>query len=402
MQLFRILLLALLIPFVSSAQKITVTGNVLAADTKAPIGGASVFLSNSSFGTSTTASGTFALNGPTAGQYTLVVTAVGYETSVQTILLNTEPVKLEIALLVKVTQLNEVKITSISKADKRAALARFKEEFIGTDKNAGDCKIINPEVLSFTFYENKSVLEASSNEFLVIENNALGYRIKYMLKNFRSNLNTGDITYAGSQVFEEMIGGDSKKKKWYKKRDEAYYGSARHFYRALGKDSLADAGFKIYRLARQFNTKRPPENVIDGNISKFRHTRMDSTFYWMGMKNSSHYTKQKLIGKAPVAVNTVVQQIDKPGLFALTFHDHLYVVYTKKWETTFFRDVYRVPHDLNYATTIVSYTHDNNTLLFDKNGTIIGDSPQYEGTWSLARLSTLLPVDYVPSKGNHD
>ncbi|MES2375200.1 MAG: carboxypeptidase-like regulatory domain-containing protein [Bacteroidota bacterium] len=395
MKIFRILLLILL-PVIVRAQSVAITGKVFDADTKTPVAGASVFLSSSSFGTSTGADGRFALNGLRAGQYLLVVTAVGYESNTQTILLNTEPVKLDIALSIKVTQLKEVKITSISKSDKKAALKRFKEEFIGTDKNADDCKITNPEVLNFAFYENKRVLEASTNEFLVIENNALGYRIKYMLKNFTSNLNTGDVTYAGSQVFEEMPGSDSKKKKWYKKRDEAYYGSARHFYRALGKDSLADAGFKIYRLTRQFNTKRPPENVIDENIQKYRHYSMDSTFYWMGVKNSSHYTRQKLIGKGQVAVSSIVQPTDKPGLSALVFQDHLYVVYTKKWETTYFRDVYRVPHDLNYATTIVSYTGDNHLLLFDKNGSIIGDSPLYEGTWSAARISTLLPVDYTP------
>lgn len=395
MKLLRILLL-LLLPIIARAQNVAITGKIFDSDTKAPVAGASVFLSSSSFGTSTGADGTFALNGLRAGQYSLVVTAVGYESNTQTILLNTEPVKLNIGLSIKVTQLNEVKITSISKSDKKAALKRFKDEFIGTDKNAGDCKITNPEVLNFTFSENKRVLEALSNDFLVIENNALGYRIKYMLKNFKSNLNTGDVNYSGSQVFEELDGGDSKKKRWHKKRDEAYYGSARHFYRALGKDSLAAAGFKIYRLIRQFNTRRPPENVIDENIEKFRHSDMDSTFYWIGVKNSSHYTRQKLIGRGQVAVNSIVQPTAQPGVSALVFQDHLYVVYTKKWETTYFRDVYRVPHDLNYATTIVSYTGDNHVLLFDKNGSIIGDSPLYEGTWSQARLSTLLPVDYTP------
>jgi hypothetical protein len=395
MKIFSILLLILL-PILARAQSVAITGKVFDADSKTAIASASVFLSSSSFGTSTGADGTFALNGLKAGQYVLVVTAVGYESSTQTILLNTEPVKLDVALSVKVTQLSEVKITSISKSDKKEALKRFKEEFLGTDKNAGDCKITNPEVLNFAFYDNKSILEASTNEFLLIENNALGYRIKYVLRNFKSNLNTADVSYSGSQVFEEMQGSESKKKKWYKKRDEAYFGSARHFYRALGKDSLTDAGFKIYRLTRQFNTRRPPENVIDENIQRYRYSSMDSTFYWMGVKNSSHYTKQKLLGRGPIAIKNILQPTDRPGLLALTFPDHLYVVYIKKWETTFFRDVYRVPHDLNYATTIVSYTGDNHTLLFDKNGSIVGDSPLYEGTWSLARLSTLLPVDYTP------
>ncbi|NNU34642.1 carboxypeptidase-like regulatory domain-containing protein [Mucilaginibacter sp. S1162] len=211
MKLLRILLFILL-PVIVRAQSVAITGKVFDANTKAPVAGASVFLSSSSFGTSTGTDGTFALNGLRAGQYILVVTAVGYESNTQTILLNTEPVKLDIGLSVKVTQLKEVKITSISKSDKKAALKRFKKEFIGSDKNADDCKIINPEVLNFAFYEDKRVLEASTNEFLVIENNALGYRIKYMLKNFKSNINTGDVTYAGSRFLKRWTAAIRKRK----------------------------------------------------------------------------------------------------------------------------------------------------------------------------------------------
>jgi hypothetical protein len=394
MQLLRILLFALLMPVLAVAQKISVSGKVTSADTKAAIPGASVFLSNSSVGTLTANDGIFTLNGLNAGQYTLVVTAVGYENSMQTILVNTDAIKLDISLLPKTIQLQEVKISPMSKSDKKQALARFKTEFIGTDPNAADCKIINPEVLRFSFSQNKAILEASTTDFLIVENNALGYRIKFMLKSYESNFFTGDITYAGSRMFEDMKGGDSKTKKWHKKRDEAYFGSAMHFYRSLAKDSLESAGFKMYRLSRELNTLRPSDEEIENGLMRAKRQKKDSLLYWAGLKETSLYTNQKFKGK--FLTNDVLQKSEKPGLFGLRFPDHLYVDYTKKWETAYYRDVYRSKNDLNYSTTIVTITDNNRFIVFDKNGAIIGNSPFYEGAWSQQRLSTQLPVDYVP------
>ncbi len=394
MKSFRILFLILFLPIITVAQNIAVTGKISSADTKSPIAGASVFLSNSSFGTSTANNGTFTLNGLKPGQYSLIVTTIGYEDYTQILAVNTAPVNLNIELRPKTVQLKEVVISNISKADRKLALEQFKQDFIGTDQNALDCKIVNPQVLNFTFSQNKTVLEAYTDELLIIENNALGYRIKFLLKTFKSELLSGNVAYSGSQFFEEMKGGDGKKKRWYKKRDEAYYGSAMHFYRALYKDSLADAGFKVYRLARQVNSSRPTDEEIEQNLDKAKKSNDDSYLYWTSIKNHTRYTNQKFKGK--FAVSDILKSTERPGLLAITFTDNLYVVYTKRWETNYYKDVYRIPNDLNYETTIVSYVNNNQAILIDRNGTIIGNSPLYEGTWSKLRLSTLLPVDYAP------
>ena len=74
-----------------------------------------------------------------------------------------------------------------------------------------------------------------------------------------------------------------------------------------------------------------------------------------------------------------------------------YVIYTKKREETPFKDLY-VPLNMpNYEISVVTLLNKERYALFDKNGVVIGESPLYEGTWSKARLSELLPVDYVPS-----
>lgn len=384
----------LMLPCISWAQSVAVTGKITSADTKAPVAGASVFLSNSSFGTSTGKDGTFILNGLKAGQYNLVVSSVGYENELKTISIGDAPLALNIELKPKITEIKEVTIAPLSKSDKRRALDQFKQDFIGTDENAGNCKIVNPDVLNFSYHQNKTVLEAYTNEFLVVENKALGYRIKFLLKNFKSDLQTGNVSYSGSQVFEELKGGKAKQERWHQRRDEAYYGSAMHFFRALYRDSLDDAGYRIYRLSRDFNQSRPADSEIQAHLANAKKLSRDSLNFWIHAARDSRYTHQKFHGR--FNVKDIVKQTANPNLKALIFPDHLYVVYTKKWEADFYRDVYHSPNDLNYQTTIVSLVNNNQSVIIDKNGTIIGPSPMYEGSWSQARLSVLLPVDYTP------
>ncbi|WP_214071057.1 carboxypeptidase-like regulatory domain-containing protein [Mucilaginibacter sp. dw_454] len=393
MKLLRIFLL-MMMPAISWAQSVTITGKITAADTKAAVAGASVFLSNSSFGTSTTKDGTFILNGLKQGQYNLVVSSVGYEDQVQVVSINDAAVTLNVELQPKVNELKEVTISTMSKSDKREALEQFKQDFIGTDANAADCKILNPDVLNFAYHQNKTVLEAYADQFLVIENHALGYRIKFLLKNFRSELQLGNVAYAGSQVFEEMKASKWQQKKWQQKRDEAYYGSAMHFYRSLFKDSLEEGGYRIYNLSRDVNEFRPTDSEIEAHIAKARQLSPDSLKFWNAAARSSRYANQKFHGR--FNVKDILKSTVNPNLKELTFPNHLYVVYTKKWEVNYYKEVYRSPGDLNYQTTIVSLINDNRSVMIDKNGTVVGKSPSYEGSWSQARLSVLLPVDYTP------
>lgn len=393
MKLLRILLL-LLLPAAGWAQSVAVTGTITSAGNHTPIAGASVFLNNSSFGTSTGKDGTFTLNGLKAGQYNFVVSSVGFENAFKVIAVGEAPVTLNVELAPKVTQLKEVTIGVMSKSDKKQALEQFKQDFIGIDENAADCKITNPDVLNFSYHQNKTVLEAYTDDFLVIENKALGYRIRYLLKSFRSELQTGNVSYSGSQVFEELKGGKGQQQRWHLRRDLAYYGSAMHFFRSLYKDSLDNEGYRVYRLSRDINQFRPTDAEIQSHLSGAKKMSRDSLIYWVNKSLGSRYTHQKFHGHFDV--KDIVKQTANPNLKELVFPDNLYVVYTKRWEANYYKDVYRSPNDLNYQTTIVSLINGNSSVTIDKNGTIVGPSPMYEGSWSQARLSVLLPADYMP------
>ncbi|MEO8884905.1 MAG: carboxypeptidase-like regulatory domain-containing protein [Mucilaginibacter sp.] len=401
---FQLICLYLLLPLLSWAQFGSISGKVSQSGSKTPVARASVFLSNSSFGTVSSDNGIYTLNNVRPGQYTLVVTAIGYEDYTKTLLVGHEPLTLDIELKQQSIQLREVVISTATKADWRRNYEQFKEEFIGTDKNAKDCEVINPDVLNFTTHKSKKVLEAYADEFLVVENRALGYRVKFLVKDFKSDHISGIISYSGQRLFEELPGKASQKKKWQIKRDEAYYGSAMHFYRSLYKNKLDEDGFEIYQLRRTLNPNRPPEEVIQKHLDKLRaesnsrsyNLIIDTVRYWTDMQNLSRFYMQD-ISTVKYLPEEILRKTETPGIYAITFPNCLYVIYTKKREETYFKDVYRPLTMPNYETTILSFLSKEPVAFFDMNGIIVADGPLYEGTWSKSRLSTLLPVDYVPA-----
>ena len=405
MRFFWLIWLCLLCPMLTLAQYGSITGKVISTASKSPIPRASVFLSNSSFGTISKDNGTFALNNLRPGQYTLVITAIGYEDYTKILLVGNETINVDAELLTKSFQLREVTISTSSKADWRRNFEQFKTEFIGADKNAKDCEIINPDVLHFTYRKSKQILEAYADEFLVVENRALGYRVKFLVKDFKSDHISNIISYSGQRLFEELPAKESQKKKWRVKRDEAYYGSAMHFYRSLYKDKLDQEGFEIYKIHRELNPNRAPDVVIQKKIERFRATYnprapstiiLDSLNYWTGMLSMPRYYNQN-ISSVKYFSNEVLKTTDQPGIYAIEFSECLYLIYNKKREETYFRDVYKPLTMPNYETTILSFLEQTRYSLFDMNGIIVANGPLYEGTWSKSRLSTLLPVDYIPT-----
>jgi len=130
-----------------------ISGKVTSKETKSAIRGPA-FFKQLVFRTITATDGTFTLSNIRPGQYSLVVTTLGYSDFVQTVLVNDEPIKINVELDPKVIQLREVVISSTSAADWKRNYARFRDEFIGTDDNAKNCDVINPKILNLTFHRN--------------------------------------------------------------------------------------------------------------------------------------------------------------------------------------------------------------------------------------------------------
>jgi hypothetical protein len=387
------IILFILFPVITFAQNGIITGVVTNAETNKPLPRASVFLSNSSVGSATAEDGKFTLLGIRPGQYTLTVTILGYEDYSKSVLVGREPIKINITLNPKPLMLREVVISSA--ADWKKNYEAFRKDFIGVDENAKNCVVANPHILNITYNRTKQTLEAYSDEFLVVENKALGYKIKFLVKDFKDDKLSNMISYGGERLFEELPGNAAQKRKWHLKREEVYYGSAMHFFRSLYTNKLDESGFVMYHLNRQLNPNRPPEDVIRRKAKMFYDMRMaDSLNHWNSIATLSKYYKETL-SKIPVLPYEVFSTTDQQGIFALHFPNYLYVVYTKRRDEVYNKDLYR-PLDMpNYETSILTL-FDPGYSLFDMNGIVVGQPPLLEGAWAKSRLSDLLPVDYVP------
>jgi hypothetical protein len=389
---FSWLILLLFFPIITLAQNGIITGKVTRADTKAPLPLANVFLSNTTSGTSTSSDGTFTLSHLKPGQYTLVVSILGYEDYSTTVSVEQDPINLNIELSAKVTELREVIVTT--PANWKKNYDEFVKEFIGTDDNAKQCYVLNPRSVNLIYHKPQQELEAYTDEFLVVDNMALGYRVKFLVKEFTNSKLTGITGYSGQRLFQALPGSKKQLEEWKKKREEAYYGSPMHFYRSLYTGKLDSDGFVVMKLTRQNNVNRPQEIVIQQKIKKYNdgHSR-DSLTYWINMENTSKYFHEHL-DRNPQPLNTFLFRTKQDGIYAVNFSDCLYIIYTKKHETSDFKDLYR-PLDMEtYETSVVTTTK---TYFFDTNGVVFGDAaPLYEGTWSKSKLSDLLPVDYTP------
>jgi hypothetical protein len=392
MRLVWYLLLLMLLPTLLWAQNGVVNGKVMSADLQQPLGKASVFLSNATFGTATNNDGTFTLRDVKPGQYELVITYVGYETYTQTILVGAKPLDLNIEMHLKSTKIDEV--TVVSHKFNKENFARFVREFIGTSENARQCKVINPKVVDLYYSKLKMTLEGHTDEFLIIDNKALGYRVKFLLNEFKVDDISNIISWEGRVLYEELKGSKGQLAKWHKKREEAYYGSSMHFFRSLYKQQLTQEGFVIRRLIRKPNPERPPQPVIKQKLDRFDKLGItDSINRWRTLSNLPRYNE--FLVKDPLSPQDVVRTTDEPGVFGLVFQDYLYVVYTKKRDEDHYSGVYRSLDMENYLTSIVTlYTK---YALFDMNGVIISPrSTLFEGAWSNDKIAELLPVDYAP------
>jgi len=233
-----------------------VRGRILDAETGTPLARTHVFVAQSMNGTVTDSTGRFRLNAVHPGAKRLYVSRVGY--SNRAIDLQPAPGRTQtfsIRLEPEVLKSPPVTVTAERDEEWYERLERFKRLFIGPSEHADDCSLVNPEVLRF---EKKwwGKFEAQAAKPLVIENRALGYRLKYFLKEFEERGSV--IRWDGEPLFEPLTPKDSlEAARWRQNRREAYRGSLRHFLDALLDDRLDEAQFDLYRLPR---------------ASAFRHT----------------------------------------------------------------------------------------------------------------------------------
>jgi len=404
-----------------------ITGRVVNSSDKKPVANASVFLNNSAIGAKTADDGTFKLNNAKPGKYDMVVSFVGFETYRQTITVNDKDIALpDIEIKPQAILLSEVKIKPVTDAAREKYYGWFKDEFLGTTQLAQDCKILNPEILDFDYDEETKILTATSQDFLEIENDALGYKIRYLLTNFKLDnrpfakfrLDYGGsalygelqgtpskfrLAYGGSVLFEEMKGTPSQEKRWLKRRQEVYEGSIMHFLRSALNNQVEQQGFRALRLKKYANPERPADSLIEDKIKFYKKLRSEGTDRRDSLSFWNKKAKlPKIITKlepAPLHKEDLIKPTSQPGLFAIGFgkdSDALYVTYNKHHHYIVNIQSTWLNGPDNKESTMASFNAP--FAFFDRNGWLAPDGLIFNGVWAANRVAELLPVDYEPPK----
>jgi len=256
----------------ANAQKLfTISGKV--TDAKgANLPAATVFLDGSQKKTVTDENGAFSFPAIPSGTYRLIVHFVGFNPSNKTVIVQDQSAIAQVTMQQKLNMLREVVIGNNKARTKFMKI--FIKNFLGESDNAKSCKILNPEIIDFS--TKSTFIEATTDDFLNIENANLGYRIKYLLRNFKFNNASLIASYDGECIFEAMNGSATQQDKWKENRKATYHGSLMHYLRALFKDKLTEEGFLTYLTS---DTKSPfidiaPQPVTASQITK----HIDSIF----------------------------------------------------------------------------------------------------------------------------
>jgi hypothetical protein len=365
----KCLLLLLLLTIgnpLKAQESFSITGKV--RDNTGPLPGATVFLTGTRVITACDNEGNFRLDKILPGQYVVVVKMIGFEPLSASVAISDHSKQLSFVLKTNTNKLNEV----IIKADNNwaAHYAEFREQFLGLTPNARECKIINPKVLYFHFDKASQTLSATADEFLIIENNALGYRIKYLLNNFEHDNANRILRYQGYPSFDEMTPKDDKQTAtWDKNRKTAYLGSITHLMRAIYQAKPYTAGFEIFKVIN-----KPPPGVKPDN------------------------DKPAFVDQHPILVDSLLTTTDKT-FKTFTFKDALFILYTKAMEPySFTKSMYHIdrPQDVHLPLGQISIAHlMDGPVTIDAQGNFSPTSSLlFEGFMAWRQIADLTPLEF--------
>lgn len=224
-----------------------VTGNVKDSDGK-PIPFANVYINNTSISTITDTLGNFKLKVPNQYQkIALVASFVGYTHQIKNVIRNTSSKTYAEFVLETSNLLKEVNISAKMDKNWKRNWRIFQEGLYGESNFVKDCKILNRDAIKITYNEDTKKVLATASEPIIIENLALGYRLRLQLEKFESDGVTTLII--GYKYFEKLNELNEKiRERQIRNRSLAYENSFRNFLVSLSHNKLIANGFEVYKI----------------------------------------------------------------------------------------------------------------------------------------------------------
>jgi CarboxypepD_reg-like domain len=392
------------------AQNASITGTVTDAATGKRIAGANVFISNTSKGTVSDANGAFVLREIPPGKYDLIISITGYETIAYPFNSDKLPLKLDVQMNLKVKQWETANVTPFEKDGWQKWGKLFTESFLGLTPNAANCKLLNKEAIRFRYNKKEGILEAVADTLLLIENNALGYFIRYQLEAFEYNFKQRSVIYGGYPLFEAMqTERKGKQKRYASARRKAYYGSTIHFMRSLFRNQLPAEGFEVRTSQKIPNTEKQRIKKIygfyNGKISgsiqisggNHRSAPEDSSNYFERIMNQPDFFE--LIGRELLGADSLLSPGLLPDYQLFGFPYQLLVIYKNEKPAIEYQHTqgFNAPPQ---QTTRLFFVDDNSRQLHVySNGSYFNPLELYlDGYMGWEKMAELLPLEYQPDE----
>lgn len=351
----------------------TLKGLVKDAKTGEVLPFATVFFAETTYGTTTNEEGFYQLEVKNEGTYDLVVKFLGYKTYVAQVKLGEVAVaEFDILIEADAKDLGSFVVTANKDRNWKNNMITFKKIFLGESENARQCRILNEEVVDFIDDGMKGTLEAFSNEPIIIENKALGYKITYYLEKFVIDYKASLSTYYGYTIFEELDSNSKRRnKRWESSRKKAYEGSSTHFFTSLYENKLKEEGFVV--------------NAAQDVKGLGRVLNPNSAMVFDSLElGSSNISKE------------------------LPFENLLYITFTKEYESEVYQKTSRSVFGHTSVSKIVpmkpqqswiSLLEGNAAIEFEPSGYIYNPTAYYSaGYWGFEKVAEMLPINYRPKK----
>ncbi|TMI98430.1 MAG: carboxypeptidase-like regulatory domain-containing protein [Bacteroidetes bacterium] len=356
----------------SFSQQFYIRGRVLDIDTQLPLKGASVYINNTTKGSTTNDNGDFELGPLQPGRYEIVASFVGYDPLLYSAEIKSSNLRISFKVEKKEEVLREVLV--LSSELRKHYLEIFKKYVIGQTIAADRCQIKNIEEVQFASGETKDEIVAYTEKALVIENPELGYTIHFDLLEFYYNKATNGAYFFGYTRFVDWGKDEKTKKKWIRKRREAYEGSTVHFFRSLVNKQLAKEGFTVYQLINMPERKERVGMTITIEKSSEK------------MQMASKAIEDSMIRIYPDSVYRI---------YELRVNDGWRIMYSKN--TDLKTEMMRKSFISGQPSTgtVSGLRLREEPVLVNARGIILTPIRLfYDGIWGYERLANMLPEDY--------
>jgi CarboxypepD_reg-like domain len=368
-----------------------IKGKIVNGETGAAISNPSVFITNTSKGTVSSSNGEFELVNVPLGTYDLVVSCISFETQAYTYTSIQLPLNMKIQLKPKADELQAVIIEPYEKDGWEKWGKFFLDNFIGSSSNAQQCTIKNYTALHFRNSKNKNLLTVTADEPLIIENKALGYKIKYQLEGFSFNFNNGTLLYYGYTLFNDLDGKPPKQNQ-LKNREKAYNGSIQHFMSGIYNNRLAEDGFEVKRLVKTPNLEKQRVKSLYRENHINNKPKDSSDYYEKILRQPDMLEKygERLLTGDSLLISEATASIKK-----IFFPDYLYITYKNEKEDAEYLRYIHENRPAYYQHSVV-FLLNNKAISIDPMGNYYmpQDFMSY-GYWSWSeKIATMLPLDY--------